>query len=68
MDEIIPELEPPQEPDYYLDLGLQQTATLLEIKRAHHSLAKKHHPDKQAPGKRTDAHDFRRVSIENSKW
>ncbi|QDS68632.1 hypothetical protein FKW77_001564 [Venturia effusa] len=61
MDETIPEPEPPKEPDYYTDLGLQQTATFAEIKRAHHSLAKKHHPDKQAPGKCNDAHEFRRT-------
>ncbi|KAF1807880.1 hypothetical protein P152DRAFT_453335 [Eremomyces bilateralis CBS 781.70] len=67
MDETIPELERPQMSDYYLALGLQQTATFQDIKRAHHLLAKKHHPDKQAPGKITDAHDFRRVSTKNSK-
>ena len=66
MDEYTSEPKPPQEADYYSDLGLQQTATLLEIKKAHHSLAKKHHPDKQAPGRCTDAHDFRRVSTKNA--
>ena len=57
------ELEPPETPDYYADLGLQQNATLQEIKRAHHSLARKYHPDKQGlGGVSVDAHEFRKVS------
>ncbi|ORY10232.1 hypothetical protein BCR34DRAFT_588709 [Clohesyomyces aquaticus] len=61
MDETVPELEPPETPDYYANLGLQQTATLSELKRAHHSLAKKHHPDKQGLGACADAHEFRKI-------
>lgn len=57
----MPELEPPETPDYYADLGLQQTATSSEIKRAHHLLAKKYHPDKQGPGVCVDAHEFRKI-------
>jgi len=58
----MPQLEPPETPDYYADLELQQTATFSEIKRAHHLLAKKYHPDKQGPGVCVDAHEFRKVS------
>lgn len=55
-------MEPPETPDYYEDLGLQQTATNQEIKRAHHTLAKKYHPDKQGLGVCVDAYEFRKVS------
>ena len=34
-----------KDPDYYKILGLPRNATLRDIKRAHRSLAKKHHPD-----------------------
>ncbi|KAF2189977.1 DnaJ-domain-containing protein [Zopfia rhizophila CBS 207.26] len=61
MDEFTSGPERPGIPDYYADLGLQQTATFQEIKRAHHSLAKKHHPDKQGPGTCPDAHEFRKI-------
>lgn len=63
MDDFMPELHPPETPDYYADLGLQQTATFPEIKRAFYLLAKKHHPDKQGPGVCVDAHEFRKVSL-----
>jgi hypothetical protein len=56
-------MEPPETPDYYEDLELQQTATVQEIKRAHNTLAKIHHPDKQGLGVCVDAHDFRKVSM-----
>ena len=56
------ELEPPETPEYYADPGLQQNATFQEIKRAHHSLAKKYHPDKQGlGGVSVDAHEFRKI-------
>ncbi|KAF2253630.1 DnaJ-domain-containing protein [Trematosphaeria pertusa] len=61
MDDFMPELHPPETPDYYADLGLQQTATFPEIKRAFYLLAKKHHPDKQGPGVCVDAHEFRKI-------
>jgi preprotein translocase subunit Sec63 len=59
-------LQEPQVRDYYADLGLPQQASSREIKVAFHSLAKKHHPDKKAPGKSIDAQDFREVSIQTS--
>ncbi|KAF2786685.1 DnaJ-domain-containing protein [Melanomma pulvis-pyrius CBS 109.77] len=58
MDEF---MEEPKPPDYYADLGVLQTATFQEIKRAHILLAKKHHPDKQGVGNCADAHEFRRI-------
>jgi curved DNA-binding protein CbpA len=56
----------PTEPkisDYYADLGLPQQASLRDIKLAFFKLAKKHHPDKKAPGKPVDAQDFRKASL-----
>lgn len=52
------------EPDYYRILGITQTATPGDIKKAYYRLAKIHHPDKKAPGETVDAADFRKVSIE----
>jgi len=62
MDQFSSELEEPKTPDHYRDLELLPTATAAEIKRAHNRLAKKHHPDKQAPGTIADAHEFRKVA------
>ncbi|KAL7627865.1 hypothetical protein AAE478_002060 [Parahypoxylon ruwenzoriense] len=57
----------PSEPliaDYYEDLGISQHASPRDIRLAFCKLAKKHHPDKQAPGTSTDAYDFRKVGIQ----
>jgi curved DNA-binding protein CbpA len=48
-------LPEPQIPDYYADLRLPQQASSREIKVAFRRLAKKHHPDKKAPGKSINA-------------
>jgi hypothetical protein len=53
----------PKISDYYADLGLPQQASLRDIKLAFFKLAKKHHPDKKAPGKSIDAQDFRKASL-----
>jgi DnaJ-class molecular chaperone len=52
----------PETPDQYFGLGVSQDAKRAEIKKAFHSLALLHHPDKKAPGKVIDAVDFRMVS------
>jgi curved DNA-binding protein CbpA len=56
--------EPPIS-DYYADLGLQQyqQASHQDVKYAYFKLARNHHPDKMAPGKIFDAHEFRKVSL-----
>ncbi|KAF9871438.1 DnaJ domain-containing protein [Colletotrichum karsti] len=54
-------MEPPDVPDYYDDLGVEQTATAEEVRRAHKVLALKHHPDKLGPGNCGDAHEFRKI-------
>ncbi|KAH8749362.1 hypothetical protein F5883DRAFT_581339 [Diaporthe sp. PMI_573] len=54
-------LSEPQVRDYYADLGLPQQASSREIKAAFRRLAKKHHPDKKAPGKSIDAQDFCKI-------
>jgi preprotein translocase subunit Sec63 len=50
--------------DYYADLGLPQQASFRDVKLAFFKLAKKHHPDKKAPGMCIDAQDFRKVSLQ----
>lgn len=47
--------------DYYADLGLPQQASFRDVKVAFFKLAKKHHPDKKAPGMSIDAQDFRKI-------
>ena len=56
----------PKVPDYYADLGLPQQASCREIKAVFRRLAKKHHPDKKAPGKSIDAQDFRKANLQMS--
>jgi len=41
-------------PDYYATLGLDQSASYLEIKAAYRSLAKEHHPDKHGGSKQKE--------------
>jgi curved DNA-binding protein CbpA len=53
----------PKTSDYYADLGVPQQASVRDIKLAFFKLAKKHHPDKKAPGESTDAEDFRKASL-----
>lgn len=53
----------PRISDYYEDLGLSQQASFRDVKLAYVKLAKKHHPDKKAPGKSIDAREFRKVSF-----
>lgn len=55
-------MDPPKYSDYYLDLGVEQQASSRDIKKAFMKLARKHHPDKKAPGKPIDAYEFRKVS------
>ncbi|KAF1837426.1 hypothetical protein BDW02DRAFT_566087, partial [Decorospora gaudefroyi] len=38
----------PQIPDYYSDLAIHCDATSIQIKKAFHKLALKHHPDRKA--------------------
>ncbi|KAI4686768.1 hypothetical protein J4E81_008429 [Alternaria sp. BMP 2799] len=52
---------PPQTPDHYFDLGLPQSATGADIKKAFRKLALLHHPDKKAPGESEDAAEFRQA-------
>ncbi|KAI8632930.1 hypothetical protein F5Y19DRAFT_491555 [Xylariaceae sp. FL1651] len=52
--------EPPSIADYYGDLGVSQSATRQQIRKAYKSLALTTHPDKQR-NKSADAADFRRV-------
>jgi DnaJ-class molecular chaperone len=56
----------PRISDYYADLGLPQHASFRDVKLAFFKLAKKHHPDKKAPGMSVDAQDFRQVSLQKS--
>ncbi|KAF2017809.1 DnaJ-domain-containing protein [Aaosphaeria arxii CBS 175.79] len=61
MEYTTPEVQPPDLRDYYADLGVPQTASAQDIKRAHHKLVMQYHPDKQGSGAGPDAHEFRRV-------
>jgi DnaJ-domain-containing protein 1 len=54
----------PEIADYYADLGVPQQASVRDIKLAFFKLAKKHHPDKNAPGESIDAEDFRKASFQ----
>jgi len=56
----------PRISDYYADLGLSQEANFRDVKAAFFKLAKRHHPDKKAPGMTIDAQDFRKVSLQMS--
>lgn len=51
----------PGERDYYFDLGLSEKTTIEEVRKAWAVLVLKHHPDKKAPGKATDASEFIQV-------
>ncbi|GKT63235.1 chaperone protein [Colletotrichum tofieldiae] len=53
-------MQPPLIADYYVDLGIQQSATAQEIRQAYRALVMKHHPDKQGPGANLDAENFRK--------
>jgi DnaJ-class molecular chaperone len=56
----------PEISDYYADLGVSQQASARDIKLAFFKLAKKHHPDKKAPGESIDAKDFRKASFQSN--
>ncbi|KAJ0115722.1 hypothetical protein J7T55_010545 [Diaporthe amygdali] len=47
--------------DHYAVLGVTFTADTTAIKKAYRQLALRHHPDKAAPGKESDAADFIRA-------
>jgi preprotein translocase subunit Sec63 len=51
----------PEALDYYKILGIGLRVIIGEIKQAFRRLTKLHHPDQQAPGKCTDAKEFRKV-------
>ncbi|KAI1773226.1 DnaJ-domain-containing protein [Hypoxylon cercidicola] len=51
----------PRLPDYYTDLGISQQASYRDIRLSYLKLARKHHPDKTAPGQSIDAKDFRKI-------
>ncbi|HEX4346454.1 MAG TPA: J domain-containing protein [Vicinamibacterales bacterium] len=47
--------------DFYLILGVERAATLVDIKRAYKRLARRYHPDIN-PGDRTAAQQFRQIA------
>jgi curved DNA-binding protein CbpA len=49
------------QPDHYAELGVLQTATVAEIRRAYRQLARRHHPDLN-PGDQTAAARFRAIT------
>lgn len=53
--------EPPTIADYYEDLGVSQTTSIKQIRKAYLNLARATHPDKRVD-KSTDAAGFRKVS------
>lgn len=53
------------EADYYNLLGISHRATLDEIKKAYHDLAKLHHPDKNG-GSQQATKKFQRVRSERT--
>ncbi|GKT40378.1 chaperone protein DnaJ [Colletotrichum spaethianum] len=54
-------MQPPSKADYYVSLGVQQSATAQEIRQAYRALALKYHPDKQGQGVNVDAKEFRKI-------
>ncbi|KAI1116483.1 hypothetical protein F5Y14DRAFT_66558 [Nemania sp. NC0429] len=52
--------EPPSIADYYADLGVSQSDSIKQIRKAYHNLARATHPDKKHD-KSSDAADFRKV-------
>ena len=58
------DIAPPASTNYYVILGIKQTATQEEIKNAYRSLAKKYHPDVNTTGQthEPDAERFRQIA------
>lgn len=49
--------------DSYTDLGVSEFADAIDIKKAYHRLALRHHPDKKAPGECGDDTKFKQVAL-----